>query len=165
MSEPAAARLAPDLPVAVYGVGHDGSLRWSFAADPLSDDGDRIVLRVYAGDPVDGPEPWTWPADGEHHFWRSRHYSVLVTTRAGRFPYWYCPVHTPAVLRGHELSVTDLGLNVQLFADGRYSVGGGDEFEADSPSMTPEERGAAQAAVDEIVRSIKQGVAPFPKPP
>jgi protein associated with RNAse G/E len=89
---------------------------------------------------------------------------VLVTTRAGRFPYWYCPVHTPATLRGHELSVTDLGLNVQLFADGRYSVGGREEFEADSPSVTPEERGAAQSAVDQIVQSIKQGVAPFPKP-
>lgn len=151
MREVAGAILAPGRRVVVRGDGADGAARWSFAAEALADDGDAIVLGVRAGAPVAGPEPWAWPADGRLHLWRSRHYSILATTRATRFPYWYCAVHTPPEVRGDELRVTDLGLDVQLFADGRYSVGG------ESPALAA----AAAAAVDELVALMKRKAPPF----
>ncbi len=140
--------------VAVQGNAPDGSLRWSFAGEVLGDGGDEIVLGLRAGEPVSGPEPWSWPADGRLHLWRSRPYSVLATTRAGRFPYWYCAVHTPAVVLngGDEIRVVDRGLDVQLFADGRYSVGGEETVPAD---------GAARAAVEELVALMKAKAPPF----
>ncbi len=138
--------------VAVQGNAPDGSLRWSFAGEVLGDGGDEIVLGLRAGEPVSGPEPWSWPADGRLHLWRSRPYSVLATTRAGRFPYWYCAVHTPASVRGAEIRVTDLGLDVQLFADGRYSVGG---------EATVPEDGPARAAVEELIAMMKAKSPPF----
>ena len=147
--------------VAVRALGPDGGTRWSFAAEPLSDDGEAIVLQVRAGEPVEGPDPWAWPADGRHHFWRGRHYSVLVTRRAARFPYWHATVHTPPIVRDGELVVTDLGLSVQLFADGRYSVGGEDELAAHAPPNDRTLRAAARAAVEEIVGLIKRKAPPF----
>ena len=146
---------------AVRGLGPDGSTRWSFAAEPLSDDGEAIVLLVRAGEPVEGPDPWTWPADGRHHFWRGRHYSILVTRRAARFPYWHATVHTPPIVRDGELVVTDLGLSVQLFADGRYAVGGEDELAAHDLPSDPALRDAARAAVAEIVDLIRRKAPPF----
>ena len=140
--------------VAVSGVAPDGAPRWSFVGEVLGDDGDAIVLRLRAGEPVGGPEPWSWPADGRLHLWRGRGYSILVTTRAGRFPYWYCAVHTPAAVLngGDEIRVVDRGLDVQLFADGRYSVGGEETIPAD---------GAARAAVEELVAMMKAKAPPF----
>ena len=161
MPEATGERLAVGQRVTVRGLGPDGGTRWSFAAEPLSDDGEAIVLRVRAGEPVEGPDPWAWPADGRHHFWRGRHYSVLATRRAARFPYWYATVHTPPLVRGGELVVTDLGLSVQLFADGRYHVGGEDELPAHDLPDDPALRDAARAAVAEIVELIKRKAPPF----
>jgi hypothetical protein len=147
--------------VAVRGLGPDGRPRWLFAAEPLSDDGEAIVLLVRAGEPVEAPDPWAWPADGRHHFWRGRHYSVLVTRRAAHFPYWHATVHTPPIVRDGELVVTDLGLSVQLFADGRYSVGGEDEPAARDLPDDPGLRDAARAAIEEIVDLIRRKAPPF----
>jgi hypothetical protein len=135
--------------IAVRGVGDDGEARWSYAAEVVGDDGDEIILRVREGEPVDGPEPWAWPADGRLHLWRSRRYSILATTRARRFPYWYCAVHTPATVRGDGIEVTDLALDVQLFADGRYSIGGDGGSEP------------GRAAVTELVDLMKRKAPPF----
>lgn len=153
--------LAPGSVLAVRGATPTGDPLWSFAARVLADDGDELVLGVRAGEPVGGPEPWTWPADGRHHFWRGRAYSVLATTRAGRFPYWYATVHTPPAFAGDGLRVVDLGLSVQLFADGRYSVGGEDEFAALAPTLPAATRVAARAALDEIVALIRARRRPF----
>ncbi len=161
MLEATGERLRLGQRVAVRGLGPDGGTRWWFAAEPLSDDGEAIVLLVRAGEPVEGPDPWAWPADGRHHFWRGRHYSVLVTRRAARFPYWHATVHTPPIVRDGELVVTDLGLSVQLFADGRYSVGGEDELAAHAPPDNPALREAARAAVEEIVHLIKRKAPPL----
>ncbi len=151
-------RLVPGQTVTVRGVGPGGDdTRWAFAAEALRDSGDEFVLLIRAGAAVAGPEPWVWPADGELHLWRNRPYSILVTTRARRFPYWYCIVHTPANPAGDEIRVTDLGHDVQLFADGRYSVGG-DGPDAAAP---PEYVALAQGAVDELVALIKRKAPPF----
>ena len=151
-------RLVAGQAVTVRGVAPDGEgPRWAFAAEALRDSGDEFVLLVREGAAVDGPEPWVWPANGELHLWRDRPYSILVTTRARRFPYWYCIVHTPANPAGDEIRVTDLGHDVQLFADGRYSVGG-DGPDAGAP---PEHAALARAAVDELVGMIKRKAPPF----
>ena len=141
----------PGQAVTVRGVAPgDGATRWAFAAEAVCDSGDEFVLLVREGVQVDGPEPWAWPAEGRLFFWRDRPYSILVTTRARRFPYWYCTVHTPAHPANGAIRVTDLGYDVQLFADGRYSVGG------DGPAAdnAPELAAAAQGAVDELVAMI-----------
>ena len=148
---------APGHSVTLRAVSPEGEARWSFAGEVLADGGDEVVLVVREGEPVAGPEPWAWPAAGELHLWRSRPYSILVTTRARRFPYWYCAVHTPATPQGDAIVVTDLGLDVQLFADGRYSVGG----EPPDPAHHPALAATSQAAVAELVELMKQKVPPF----
>ncbi len=80
-----------------------------------------------------------------------------MTTRARRFPYWYCAVHTPATPQGDEIRVTDLGLDVQLFADGRYSVGG----EAPDPARHPNLAATSETAVAELVEMMKRKAPPF----
>lgn len=154
---PETQRLLPGQRVTVRAIGPDGEERWSFAAETLRDSGDEFALRVREGEPVAGPEPWTWPAIGDFHLWRSRPYSILVTTRARRFPYWYCPVHTPPCPSGDEVRVIDLGLDVQLFADGRYSVGG----EPLDPVHYPELAATSAAAVAELVELMTRKAPPF----
>jgi hypothetical protein len=151
-------RLTPGQIVTVRGVAPgSGETRWAFAAEALRDSGDELALLVREGVSVEGPEPWAWPEDGRLFLWRDRPYSILVTTRARRFPYWYCTVHTPASPAGDEIRVTDLGYDVQLFADGRYSVGG-DGPDADTP---PELAALARNAVDELLEMIKRKAPPF----
>ena len=150
--------MVPGQAVTVRGVAPDGEeTRWAFAAEALRDSGDEFVLLVREGVAVEGPEPWAWPEDGRLFFWRDKPYSILVTTRARRFPYWYCTVHTPAQPTGDEIRVTDLGFDVQLFADGRYSVGG----EGPEAAVPPELAEAARGAVDELVAMIKRKAPPF----
>jgi hypothetical protein len=150
--------LTPGQKMTIRGVTPGGqTIHWAFAGEVLADDGDEVVLAVREGEPVAGPEPWAWPAAGDLHLWRSRPYSILVTTRARRFPYWYCAIHTPARPQGDAIVVTDLGLDVQLFADGRYSVGG----EAPDSALYPELAEMSQAAVDELVGLMKQKAPPF----
>ena len=143
--------------ITVRGIAPEGEERWSFTAEALTDAGDELILLVREGEPVSGPEPWVWPAVGDLHLWRSRPYSILVTTRARRFSYWYCPVHTPAHPHGDEIRVTDLGVDVQLFADGRYSVGG----EPPDPVQFPELAALSAAAVEELVGLMKRKAPPF----
>ena len=143
--------------ITVRGIAPEGEERWSFTAEALTDAGDELILRVREGEPVSGPEPWVWPAAGDLHLWRSRPYSILVTTRARRFSYWYCPVHTPAQPHGDEIRVTDLGVDVQLFADGRYSVGG----EPPDPAQFPELAALSAAAVEELVALMNSKAPPF----
>lgn len=143
--------------ITVRGFAPEGEERWSFTAEALTDAGDELILRVREGESVSGPEPWVWPAAGDLHLWRSRPYSILVTTRARRFSYWYCPIHTPANLQSDEICVTDLGVDVQLFADGRYSVGG----EAPDPTRYPELAALSAAAVDELIGLMERKAPPF----
>jgi hypothetical protein len=151
-------RLTPGQIVTVRGVAPgSGETRWAFAAEALRDSGDEFALLVREGVPVEGPEPWAWPEDGRLFLWRDRPYGILVTTRARRFPYWYCTVHTPANPAGDEIRVTDLGFDVQLFADGRYSVGG----EGPDAGTSPELADLARNAVDELVGMMKRKAPPF----
>jgi len=143
--------------VTVRALAPDGAPSWAFAAETLTDDGNAIVLRVAEGEPIEGSEPWSWPALGDLHLWRDRPYGILVTTRARRFPYWYCPIHTPVVLVGDELRATDLGLDVQLFADGRYSVGG----DPPDPARYPDLAALAAQSAAEVVDLMKRKAPPF----
>ena len=157
MAANAPVRLVAGQELTIRGSAPNGAPCWSLTGETLADTGDEMTLRVRAGTLVDGPEPWTLPAAGVLHLWRSRPYSILVTTRARRFPYWYCAVHTPAHPTDGAIQVTDLGLDVQFFADGRYSVGG----EAPDPATQPELARQAHAAVDELVGLMKRKAPPF----
>lgn len=151
----------PGQTVRVRGIALDGTPRWFFEGEALADDGDEVTLRLRAGAAVDGPEPWSWPADGRLHLWRSRYYSVLVTTRAERFPYWYCPIHTPVETVDGELRVVDLDADVQLFADGRYSVGGEASDAAATGTLPASLSDAIASAMDELVALMKRKAPPF----
>lgn len=154
------ASLTPGTRVTVQADAPDGQLAWAFDANTLRDDGESIELEVHAGEPVAGPAPWSWPADGRYVLWRTRPYSVLTTTRAVRFPYWYAAVHTPVVVEDGRLWVTDLGASVQLFADGRYSVTGEDAL-ATRPDLDEAPRATVHAAVAELVMLIAARHPPF----
>ncbi|MGN6563464.1 MAG: DUF402 domain-containing protein [Thermomicrobiales bacterium] len=157
MATDALVRLVAGQKLTVRASAPDGAPCWSLTGEAITDNGDAITLCVREGALVDGPEPWTLPADGVLHLWRSRPYSILVTTRAQRFPYWYCSVHTPARPTDGAIQVTDLGLDVQLFADGRYSVGG----DAPDPATQPDLARLAHAAVDELIALLKRKAPPF----
>lgn len=157
MAADASVRLVAGQELTVRASAPDGAPRWSLTGEVATDTDDELTLHVREGTLIDGPEPGTLPADGVLHLWRSRPYSILVTTRARRFPYWYCSVHTPAHPTDGAIQVTDLGLDVQLFADGRYSVGG----DAPDPATQPELARQAHAAVDELIALMKRKAPPF----
>ena len=81
--------------VTVRALAPDGAPSWAFAAEALTDDGVAIVLRVAEGEPIEGPEPWNWPAPGDLHLWRNRPYGILVTTRSAPLRLLVLPRSTP----------------------------------------------------------------------
>lgn len=82
----------------------------------MSDDGDRISVRA------------PWAAEGVRdfgfvrfepgdvfveHFWRTRWFAVKeVWSGGGVLKGWYCDVTRPAVVRGGEIVVDDLDLDL-----------------------------------------------------
>ncbi|GLW03913.1 DUF402 domain-containing protein [Streptomyces lavendulae] len=127
-----------------------GRTKISYPAAQVSDDGDRISVRA------------PWAADGVkdfgfvrfepgdvfvEHFWRTRWYAVKeVWSGAGVLKGWYCDVTRPAVVRGGEIVVDDLDLDLWVPAD-RASVLRLDEDEFAASGLAASDPEAAAQAV------------------
>ncbi len=61
---------------------------------------------------------------------------------------WYCNISKPAVIGDDHLAYVDLALDLLVFPDGRQIVLDEDEFAA--LNLTPSEREAALAALEEL---------------
>ncbi|MBM7442132.1 DUF402 domain-containing protein [Streptomyces sp. HB132] len=127
-----------------------GRTKIRYPAEPVADDGTRITVRA----------PWAAPGARDfgfvrfepgdvftEHYWRDRWYAVKeVRTGAGQLKGWYCDITRPAVLRGSELLVEDLDLDLWVSADGS-SVLRLDEDEFEESGLAGRDPLAAEAAV------------------
>ncbi|MEU3727302.1 DUF402 domain-containing protein [Streptomyces sp. NPDC031705] len=127
-----------------------GRTKISYPAAQVADDGDRISVRA------------PWAAEGARdfgfvrfepgdvfveHFWRTRWYAVKeVWTGDGILKGWYCDITRPAVVRGDEIVVEDLDLDLWVSADGQ-SVLRLDEDEFASSGLAQSDPEAAARAV------------------
>ncbi|MFB8027902.1 MULTISPECIES: DUF402 domain-containing protein [unclassified Streptomyces] len=127
-----------------------GRTKIRYPAEQVGDDGTRITVRA----------PWAAPGVRDfgfvrfepgdvltEHYWRDRWYAVKeVRTGGGELKGWYCDITRPAVLRGTELLVEDLDLDLWVSADGR-SVLRLDEDEFEESGLAGRDPVAARAAV------------------
>lgn len=135
-----------------------GKTKISYPAALLADNGTRVTVRA----------PWASPRVRDfgfvrfepgdvltEHYWRDAWFAVKeVRDGAGELKGWYCDVTRPAVLRGGELVVEDLDLDLWVPAD-RSGVLRLDEDEFEESGLAgrdPEAAGAAVAALDELER-------------
>ncbi|RSS52235.1 DUF402 domain-containing protein [Streptomyces sp. WAC07061] len=133
-----------------------GRTKISYPAAQVADDGDRISVRA------------PWAAEGVkdfgfvrfepgdvfvEHFWRTRWYAVKeVWTGEGVLKGWYCDVTRPAVVRGGEIVVDDLDLDLWVSADGTSVLRlDEDEFAASGlAARDPEAAARAVRALDAL---------------
>ncbi|KPC78730.1 MULTISPECIES: DUF402 domain-containing protein [Streptomyces] len=127
-----------------------GRTKIRYPAQQVGDDGTRITVRA----------PWAAPGVRDfgfvrfepgdvftEHYWRDRYYAVKeVRTGGGQLKGWYCDITRPAVLRGSELLVEDLDLDLWVSADGS-SVLRLDEDEFEESGLAGRDPRAAEAAV------------------
>lgn len=127
-----------------------GRTKIRYPAALVADTGDRISVRA------------PWAADGvrdfgfvrfepgdvfTEHFWRTRWYAVKeVRTGEGVLKGWYCDITRPAVVRGGEVLVEDLDLDLWVSADGE-SVLRLDEDEFAASGLARSDPDAAAEAV------------------
>ncbi|MFD3609463.1 DUF402 domain-containing protein [Streptomyces atroolivaceus] len=144
------ARSADSGPTMTVALVKAGRTKIRYPAEPVGDDGNRITVRA----------PWAAPGVRDfgfvrfepgdvftEHYWRDRWYAVKeVRTGEGRLKGWYCDITRPAVLRGTELVVEDLDLDLWVSADGS-SVLRLDEDEFEESGLAGRDPAAADAAV------------------
>ncbi|MCH0567089.1 MULTISPECIES: DUF402 domain-containing protein [unclassified Streptomyces] len=140
-----------------------GRTKIRYTAALLADDGARITVRApWAGE---GARDFGFVRfeTGDvftEYYWRDRWYAVKEVRAAdGRLKGWYCDVTRPAALRGAELVVEDLDLDLWRSADGgdvrRLDE---DEFAASGLAESdPEAALAAEAALDELEALARGG--------
>ncbi|WP_327120153.1 DUF402 domain-containing protein [Streptomyces sp. NBC_01341] len=140
-----------------------GRTKIRYPARRIRDDGTRITVRA----------PWAAPGVRDfgfvrfepgdvftEHYWRDRWYAVKeVRTGGGELKGWYCDVTRPAVLRGAELVVEDLDLDLWVSADGSTVLRlDEDEFEESGlAGRDPGAAGAAVRALDELEHLARTG--------
>ncbi|MEU1127348.1 DUF402 domain-containing protein [Streptomyces sp. NPDC005899] len=141
----------------------NGRTKIRYPAEPVHDDGTRITVRA----------PWAAPGARDfgfvrfepgdvltEHYWRDRWYAVKeVRTGDGVLKGWYCDITRPAVLRGTELVVEDLDLDLWVPADGS-SVLRLDEDEFRESGLAGRDPAAARAAVqalESLERLVRAG--------
>ncbi|MFF4245028.1 DUF402 domain-containing protein [Streptomyces sp. NPDC001822] len=133
-----------------------GRTKIRYPALRVGDAGSRITVRA----------PWAAPGARDfgfvrfepgdvftEHYWRDRWYAVKeVRTGGGELKGWYCDITRPAVLRGAELVVEDLDLDLWVSADGSAVLRlDEDEFEESGlAARDPRAAGAAVRALDEL---------------
>ncbi|MFF1305466.1 DUF402 domain-containing protein [Streptomyces sp. NPDC058307] len=133
-----------------------GRTKIRYEAELLTDDGTRVTVRApWAGEGVrDFGFVRFEPGDVfTEHYWRDRWYAVKeVRTASGTLKGWYCDITRPATLKGAELVVEDLDLDLWVSADGRQVLRlDEDEFEESGLARTdPEAASAALAALAEL---------------
>jgi predicted RNA-binding protein associated with RNAse of E/G family len=101
---------------------------------------------------------------GDHfyeHYYADRWFNIFeVRAEAGRLKGWYCNVTRPAQFEGATIISEDLELDLFVSADRRAILRLDlDEFEA--RGFDTATRAAALAALDELERMARAGVAPF----
>lgn len=133
-----------------------GRTKIRYAAELLSDDGARIVVRApWAGAGVRDFGFVRFEAGDvfTEHYWRERWYAIKeVRDATGALKGWYCDVTRPAALSGAELVVEDLDLDLWRSADGT-DVRRLDEDEFEESGLArrdPAAAAAATAALDEL---------------
>ncbi|MFE9775469.1 DUF402 domain-containing protein [Streptomyces sp. NPDC005931] len=140
-----------------------GRTKIRYPAELLADDGTRVTVRApWAGEGVrDFGFVRFEPGDVfTEHYWRDRWYSVKeVRTADGALKGRYCDVTRPAELRGTELVVEDLDLDLWCSADGsdvrRLDE---DEFaQSGLAAADPRAAAAAEAALDELEALARGG--------
>ncbi|MFK0236822.1 DUF402 domain-containing protein [Streptomyces vinaceus] len=140
-----------------------GRTKIRYPAALVADTGDRISVRA------------PWAADGvrdfgfvrfepgdvfTEHFWRTRWYAVKeVRTGEGVLKGWYCDITRPAVVRGGEVLVEDLDLDLWVSADGK-SVLRLDEDEFAASGLARSDPDAAAEAVRALDALAAQAQAP-----
>ncbi|ARP69489.1 DUF402 domain-containing protein [Streptomyces pluripotens] len=127
-----------------------GRTKIRYPAELVRDDGVRVTVRaLWAGSDVrDFGFVRFEPGDVfTEYYWRNRWYSVKEVRGAdGSLKGWYCDITRPAVLRGAELVVEDLDLDLWRSADGS-DVRRLDEDEFAESGLTERDPEAAAAAV------------------
>ncbi|WP_069773979.1 DUF402 domain-containing protein [Streptomyces sp. LUP30] len=133
-----------------------GRTKIRYAAELLSDDGARIVVRApWAGAGVRDFGFVRFEAGDvfTEHYWRERWYAIKeVRDATGALKGWYCDVTRPAALSGADLVVEDLDLDLWRSADGT-DVRRLDEDEFEESGLArrdPAAAAAATAALDEL---------------
>ncbi|MFJ9149727.1 DUF402 domain-containing protein [Streptomyces sp. NPDC102270] len=133
-----------------------GRTKIRYEAELLTDDGTRVTVRApWAGEGVrDFGFVRFEPGDVfTEHYWRDRWYAVKeVRTASGTLKGWYCDITRPATLKGAELVVEDLDLDLWVSADGTQVLRlDEDEFEESGlRERDAEAASAALAALDEL---------------
>jgi protein associated with RNAse G/E len=156
-------------PIQVRGTSYDGQPHWLHQAFLLFERHGAVVTQTFAGTEVQTRRgPWASPFDTRGHYWPDRWYNVirLQRPRGGGLYGFYCNVATPAEFDGENLHYCDLQLDVRAyFEDGRlrYDVVDEDEFEEARQRLRYPEAlvSSARAAVDELVRLIREEAPPF----
>jgi predicted RNA-binding protein associated with RNAse of E/G family len=106
-------------------------------------------------------------ATGDHfyeHYYTARWYNIFeVRGATGELKGWYCNITRPARIEGDVITSEDLELDLFVPPDRnailRLDL---DEFEARGlDASDPTARAAALAALDELERMARAGVAPF----
>lgn len=140
-----------------------GRTKIRYPADLIRHDSTRITVRA----------PWAAPdvrdfgfvrfEPGDvftEHYWRDRWFAVKeVRAGGGELKGWYCDITRPAVLRGTELLVEDLDLDLWVSADGTSVLRlDEDEFEESGlADRDPAAAGAAVRALDELEHLARTG--------
>jgi len=95
------------------------------------------------------------------HFYSDRWYNVFEVRAVGddRLRGWYCNIARPAEITTDEVAQVDLALDIWVAPDGAITVLDEDEFAA--LSLAPDERLAAQAAVEAIRALVAGRLYPF----
>ncbi|MGW3496228.1 DUF402 domain-containing protein [Streptomyces sp. NPDC001020] len=139
-----------------------GRTKIRYPAGLLHDDGTRITVRApWAGDGVrDFGFVRFEPGDVfTEYYWRDRWYAVKeVRDGQGVLKGWYCDITRPATLRGGELVVEDLDLDLWRSADGTTVLRlDEDEFAASGlATADPRAATAATQALDTLELLARQ---------
>jgi uncharacterized protein DUF402 len=143
-----------------------GRTKIRYEAELLTDDGTRVTVSApWAGEGVrDFGFVRFEPGDVfTEHYWRDRWYAVKeVRSSDGTLKGWYCDITRPTTLKGAELVVEDLDLDLWVSADGTQVLRlDEDEFEESGLARTdPEAASAALAALDELEAMAHVKVGP-----
>ncbi|MFC8917226.1 DUF402 domain-containing protein [Streptomyces sp. NPDC057116] len=143
-----------------------GRTKIRYPAEVVSDDGTLLTVRA------------PWAADGvrdfgfvrfepgdvfTEHYWRDRWYAVKeVRTGEGALKGWYCDITRPASVRGSEVVVEDLDLDLWVPADGGEVLRlDEDEFAASGlEERDPVAAAAALQALDALEALARDGRLP-----
>ena len=131
----------------------------------LQRDGRSVVLLAeWRGDALDlGFVRFEFGDRFTEHFYADRWYNIFeIRSVQGRLKGWYCNIARPASIDENEVAARDLALDLWVAPDGAMTTLDEDEFA--ELSLTPAEREAARAALNELREMARRRTAPFDAP-